>query len=138
MKVGDYVQTQEGPNEWLLLAGWLNLGLALFNLVPAFPMDGGRILRATLQCLGKAKVAATEIAVRVGQGFAILWAAICVLDFMGVHFAAPTEWPLALHLIFNIVFGSGGILLLLIAYMIWVSGKRELDYVRWEETTYGG
>ena len=138
MEIGDYVLTQEGPNEWLLLAGGLNLGLALFNLVPAFPMDGGRILRAGLQCLGRTKVTATAIAVRVGQGFAILWAAICVLDFMGLRFTAPASWPLALQLIFNIVFGSGGILLLLIAYMIWVSGKRELDYVRWEETSYGG
>ena len=128
----------EEPNEWLMLAGGLNLGLALFNLVPAFPMDGGRILRAGLQCLGKTKVAATEIAVRVGQGFAILWTAICVLAFVGIHFTAPAGWPVALQLIFNIVFGSGGFLLLLIAYMIWVSGKRELDYVRWEETTYGG
>ena len=138
LEIGGYVLTQEGPNEWLMLAGGLNLGLALFNLVPAFPMDGGRILRAGLQCLGRSKVAATEVAVLVGQGFAILWAAICVLDFVGVRFTAPEGWPWALQLIFDIVFGSGGILLLLIAYMIWVSGKRELDYVRWEETSYGG
>ena len=137
-QLGPYALTQEGPNEWLMLAGGLNLGLALFNLVPAFPMDGGRILRAGLQCLGRSKTAATEVAVRVGQGFAILWAAICVLDFAGVRFAAPEGWPWALQLIFDIVFGGGGILLLLIAYMIWVSGKRELDYVRWEETYHGG
>ena len=135
--LGPYEVTKSAPNPWLGLAAGLNLGLALFNLVPAFPMDGGRILRAGLQCLGRAKVAATEIAVRVGQGFAVLWAVICVLDFAGVRFHAPAGWPWALQLIFDIVFGSGGILLLLIAYMIWVSGKRELEYVRYEET-YGG
>ena len=126
------------PNLWLAVAAGLNLGLACFNLVPAFPMDGGRILRAALQCAGKGKLAATEIAVKVGQGFAILWGALCVLDLVGIRFTAPEGWPSAIAFLWNIVFGSGGILLLLIAYMIWVSGKRELDYVRYEETYYGG
>ncbi len=52
----------------LLLA---NLMLALFNLVPAFPMDGGRVLRAGLS-LVSSRVVATRIAVTLGQGFAIL------------------------------------------------------------------
>lgn len=136
--LGPYELTESAPNLWLSLAAGLNLGLALFNLVPAFPMDGGRILRAALRCLGKGKVAATAIAVAVGRGIAVLWAAVCVLDFVGVRFRASAEWPEAGQLLFNIVFGSGGILLLLIAYMIWVSGKRELEYVRYEETFNGG
>lgn len=48
-----------------------NLFLALFNLMPAFPMDGGRVLRAALAMwLGQAK--ATRIAAKIGQGFAIV------------------------------------------------------------------
>lgn len=51
---------------------WLNLGLALFNLIPAFPMDGGRILRAILsQKLGHRR--ATKIAVNFGHVFALLF-----------------------------------------------------------------
>jgi Zn-dependent protease/CBS domain-containing protein len=55
-----------------------NIFLALFNLAPAFPMDGGRVLRAALAMwLGQAK--ATRIAAQIGQGFAFL------LGFAGLY-----------------------------------------------------
>jgi Zn-dependent protease len=53
---------------WLLEA---NILLVLFNIIPAFPLDGGRMLRALLAMrFGMRR--ATRIASRVGQGFAIL------------------------------------------------------------------
>jgi Zn-dependent protease len=60
---------------WL---GWTNLILGLFNLVPGFPMDGGRVLRAAAWAYTGDFVRATRIASRSGQIAAyamILWGA---------------------------------------------------------------
>ncbi len=60
------------PNEVLRIIMITNVALFLFNLIPAFPMDGGRILRATIALMiGRKK--STRIAVTIGKIMAVLF-----------------------------------------------------------------
>ena len=65
---------------WLLMI--LNLVLGIFNLLPGFPMDGGRILRALL-ALKLPYLKATHIALRVGQLVGASFILLPVLDVWG-------------------------------------------------------
>jgi Zn-dependent protease len=71
---------------FVLLWSW-NLVMMLFNLLPCFPMDGGRVLRALL-ALWKGQVRATEIAARVGLIMACPIAALSILSH--------SPWPIVL------------------------------------------
>lgn len=86
---------------WLI--GYINIVLFIFNLIPAFPMDGGRVLRAWLA--GRMSyMKATHAAVGIGKMFAI---------FMGVFG------------FLNAIQGGGGFWFILIAFFIYIGASEE-------------
>jgi len=62
---------------------WVNLALALFNLAPAYPLDGGRLLRAAIWHVTGDRERATTIAARVGELAAWALIAYGVVSFAG-------------------------------------------------------
>jgi Zn-dependent protease len=81
----------------LALLGWLALwnGLLLaFNLVPALPLDGGRIARAVVWALTGDRNRATRLSGRIGEGFAYL------LIGLGIFIAASTDALQGVYLAF--------------------------------------
>lgn len=73
-------------NEFVVGLFAFNLGMGLFNLLlPAFPMDGGRVLRALLTPrLGK--YGATQLAMKIGRGVAVLMAVLAAFAMNPILF----------------------------------------------------
>lgn len=87
----------------------VNVSLVLFNLIPAFPMDGGRVLRSLL-ALRMEYTRATQIAATIGQGLALL------LGLLGL-FSNP--------------------FLVFIAFFVWIGAGQEASMVQ-IKTALGG
>ncbi len=69
----------DGVAAWL---GYINLTLLVFNLIPALPLDGGRVLRAALWRRRGDLAWATRIATEIGRGFGYLFIALGIAMFI--------------------------------------------------------
>ncbi len=71
---------------------FINIVLAIFNMVPAFPLDGGRVLRAALWAWKKDLVVATRWAAGVGQAFGVLLIALGVFSVFQGNLIGGIWW----------------------------------------------
>jgi Zn-dependent protease/CBS domain-containing protein len=74
--------------------GWMNVALFVFNMLPAFPLDGGRILRAWLWKRSGDLRAATRTATASGNALGIVLMALGVLALVMGHFITGFWWLL--------------------------------------------
>lgn len=109
----------ESGGDFFVRLLFVNVFLVVFNLLPAFPMDGGRVLRALLAIrLDYAR--ATRIAANIGQGMAFLFAMVG-LGVLGL-FGVP---------------GSGNPFLILIAVFVWMGAAQEAGMVEMKSALNG-
>jgi len=65
----------------LLWLGYINFMLGVFNMIPGYPLDGGRVLRAIIGWINHNAVRATELAARVGQVIAFAFILLGLFQF---------------------------------------------------------
>ena len=65
----------------LLWLGYINFMLGVFNMIPGYPLDGGRVLRAIIWWINHNAVRATELAARVGQVIAFAFILLGLFQF---------------------------------------------------------
>ncbi|OPX19093.1 MAG: site-2 protease family protein [Desulfobacca sp. 4484_104] len=94
-----------GIHQYGLISGWsvpvngviaylglINVILAAFNILPAFPLDGGRVLRSILWGWKKNLRWATRISSQIGSGFGMVLILLAVLQILNGNFIAGMWW----------------------------------------------
>ena len=104
---GQVVTVEQVQSSLLAQLAAANVALVVFNLIPAFPMDGGRVLRALL-ALNMGHRRATEVAASIGQGLAV------VMGLLGLF---------------------GNPMLVLVAIFIFLAASGETTFVRARDLT---
>ena len=85
---------------WL---GYINIALAVFNMIPGYPLDGGRILRALVWWKTGDMERSTRLVARVGQAVALIFIGFGILQFFG----GRRNWR-AVDRVYRLVPAAGG------------------------------
>ncbi len=102
---------------WL---GGTNVLIAVFNMIPGFPLDGGRVFRSVLWGITGSRTTSTRIAARVGQGFGLLFAIFGVVSVLDIDIGVRTG-------------GFGGIWLIFIGAFLYNAAAQSLRAVQVEQ-----
>lgn len=92
--VGHFIEplVDEGLHGIIWYIGYINIILVIFNMVPGFPLDGGRILRAIIWHYSGNLRKATRVVSSIGTGFAFFLIFMGVLGILGGIFIAGLFW----------------------------------------------
>ena len=110
--------------ELLLWLGAGNLIIAVFNMLPGFPLDGGRVFRAVLWAISGKRDRSTRWAARVGQAFAALfiaWGVVNLVD-LGIGLGGG---------------GFGGLMFILIGFFLYNAATQAVRSVDIQEVLAG-
>jgi len=107
------------------LVGFLNFYLAAFNLVPSFPMDGGRVLRSLL-APRMGRLRATLVAARIGKFIAVLF---------GIYGFMKSEWTLLLIAVFVFIAAGAEYQMALNEEVV---RRQGFGFGQWNQRPYGG
>ena len=103
--------------ELLLWLGAGNLIIAVFNMLPGFPLDGGRVFRSILWAISGNRDGSTRLAARVGQGFAILFILFGVVNLVDLGLGIGGG-------------GLGGIMFILIGFFLYNAATQTIRSVQ--------
>ena len=91
----------------VMLLAWWNLSVGIFNMLPGFPLDGGRVLRAAVWAGSGSHITATKVAARCGQGLGVLMVIGGILYIVMLRHWVDGIWAMVIgSFLFSVATGS--------------------------------
>ena len=91
-RLGNQLGWRDPVNGVIQYLSTINFILAVFNMLPAFPLDGGRVLRSILWRMKQDLRWATRVSSQIGSGFGILLIILAVIQILNNNFIGGMWW----------------------------------------------